>query len=167
MAALCCFSCRGVLTILHQEITASIIAAFYEVHHKLGHGFLEAVYERAMCIALTNRGLSVARQVRVAVHYDEHVVGEFLADLQVEDSVMVELKVSRALDPMHEAQLINYLRASSIEVGLLLNFSTKPVFRRLVLMNARKPHHSVRGLPRPSAHSAVAVGPRAGDLRGN
>lgn len=120
---------------LHKELTAPIIAAFYEVHHKLGHGFLEAVYERAMCIALSNRGLAVERQVPVAVHYDDHVVGEFLADLRVENRVMVELKACRALDSVHEAQLINYLRASSIEVGLLLNFSTKPVFRRLVLMN--------------------------------
>lgn len=144
---------------LHEDLTEPIIAAFYDVHHELGHGFLESVYERAMVIALSKRGLPVERQVPVTVHYSGHVVGDFCADLVVENRVMIELKACRALEPIHEAQLLNYLRATSIEVGLLLHFAHKPAFRRLILTNDRKPSFSIRGLPRPSVvshRSAVA-----------
>ena len=149
---------------LHKELTASIIGAFYEVHHALGHGFLESVYERAMLIALSKRGHMIERQVPIAVHYGDHLVGEFLADLQVERSVVIELKACRALDPAHEAQLVNYLRASTIEVGLLFNFSPKPAFRRVFMTNDRKPHGAIRGLSLPSVPSVVAVGSHPGGL---
>ena len=149
---------------LHKELTASIIGAFYEVHHALGHGFLESVYERAMLIALSKRGHQAERQVPVAVHYGSHLVGEFLADLQVEKSVVIEMKACRVLDPAHEAQLVNYLRASRIEVGLLFNFSPKPAFRRVFMTNDRKPHGVISGLSLPSVPSVVAVGSQPGGL---
>ena len=149
---------------LHQDVTAPVIDAFFHVHHELGHGFLEAVYERAMAVALGKRGLSVECQVPVTVHYSGNVVGEYFADMLVEKRVIVELKACRAIEPVHEAQLINYLRATSVEIGLLLNFAPKPVIRRLILTNDRKPSFALRGLPRLSAYSAVAVGSHPGDL---
>jgi GxxExxY protein len=135
---------------LHENLTEPIIAAFYDVHRELGHGFLESVYERAMAIALAKRGVPAERQCAVTVHYNGEVVGDFLADLVVDRRVLVELKACRMLEAKHEAQLINYLRASCIEVGLLLHFAPKPAFRRLILTNDRKPYFSSRVRPRPS-----------------
>ena len=123
---------------LHDDLTKPIIDAFYDVNHALGHGFLESVYERSMVVALRARGLRADRQVPVCVCYREEVVGEFFCDLMVEGRVVVELKSCRALEPAHEAQLLNYLRASSMEVGMLLHFAPKPAFRRLILTNDRK-----------------------------
>lgn len=142
---------------LHEDLTEPIISSFYEVHHRLGHGFLESVYERAMVIALSKRGLEVKRQVPVVVNYESQVVGEFVTDLLVENRVIVELKACRALNPVHEAQLINYLRASPIELGLLLLFGPKAVFRRLLLTNDRKPNSDFRGLPWPSVVASDAL----------
>lgn len=130
---------------LHEDLTAPLIGAFYDVHRELGHGFLESVYERAMVVALSRRGIPVERQVPVTVRYGGHVVGEFCADLLLENRVLVELKTCRTLEPIHEAQVINYLRATLIEVGLLLHFAPKPVFRRFVLSNDRKPYFARRG----------------------
>ena len=135
---------------LHSDVTEPILGAFYEVHHALGHGFLESVYERAMAVALEKRGLNVARQSVVRVHFDGCVVGVFFADLLVENRVIVELKACRVLEPSHEAQVLNYLRATTIEVGLLLLFALKPSFRRFVLTNDQKPGLLLRGLPWPS-----------------
>src|SRR5688500_6229421 len=146
---------------LHETITERIIAAFYDVHHELGHGFLESVYEGAMAIALEARGLSVVRQAPVVVYYSGRAVGDLRADLLVERRVIVELKACRALEPIHEAQLINYLRATTIEVGLILHFAFKPVFRRLILTNDRKPSQPLRGLQRPSVVQSGQAG--AGD----
>ena len=143
---------------LHEDLTAPLIGAFYDVHRELGHGFLESVYERAMVVALSGRGIPVERQVPVTVRYSGHVVGEFCADLLLENRVLAELKACRTLEAIHEAQVINYLRATSIEVGLLLHFAPKPVFRRLVLSNDRKPHFAPREHP-PAARRA---GDRAG-----
>ena len=135
---------------LHDVLTSAIIGAFFDVHHELGHGFLESVYERALVIALSRRGLQAEHQVAVQVHYDGQIVGDFYADLIVDRRVIVEIKACRVLHQIHEAQLLNYLRASSMEVGLLLHFAHKPVFRRLILTNDRKPASCLRGLPRPS-----------------
>jgi GxxExxY protein len=148
--------------VLHEDITALIINAFYDVHHELGHGFLESAYEGAMVIALRARGLHVERQHRVAVHYRGEIVGVYTVDLLVEDRVIVELKAVRALEPIHEAQLINYLRASSIEVGLILHFAPKAAFRRFILTNDQKPSPSLRtpssaGAAQPGAESVVTV----------
>ena len=134
---------------LHEELTRDIIASFYEVHHDLGHGFLEALYEHAMILSLVARGLAVERQVPVSVHYRGQVMGEFVADLLVAQVVMVELKACRAVEPVHLAQVINYLRATRIEVGLLLNFGPKPQFRRLIMTNDRKPSPTLARLVVP------------------
>jgi GxxExxY protein len=141
------------ITMLYGDVTEPILGAFYEVHHALGNGFLESVYERAMVVALEKRGLGVDRQSAVRVHFDGIVVGVFFADLVVDDRVIIELKACRELDRNHEAQLLNYLRATTLEVGLLLLFARKPSFRRLVLTNDLKPGLKLRGLPWPSVVS--------------
>ncbi len=135
----------------HGEITDRIIKVFFEVYNELGHGFLESVYERSLEIALTSLGLKVFRQIQVPVWFRGKPVGDFTADMLVEDCVLLELKAARCLDPSHQAQLLNYLRATEIEVGLLLNFGLKPEFKRLVFDNPRKafrgnPHISVADL---------------------
>ena len=122
----------------HQELTETIIGVFFEVYNELGHGFLESVYERAFEVALTAKGLDVRRQVQVPVWFRGHKVGDFVADVLVNRLVLLELKAARSLDSSHEAQLLNYLRATEIEVGLLFNFGIKPEFRRLAFDNSRK-----------------------------
>ena len=122
----------------HKELTEAIIGVFFEVYNELGHGFLESVYEKAYDVALTSRGLDVRRQIEVPVWFRGHKVGDFVADVLVNRSVLLELKAARTLDMAHEAQLLNYLRATEIEVGLLFNFGIKPEFRRLAFDNSRK-----------------------------
>jgi GxxExxY protein len=122
----------------HEEVTGRILKVFYEVYNELGHGFLESVYESAMEIALKEAGLGVERQVPISVHFRRQVAGEFRADLLIEGVVIVELKATRALDQSHQAQVLNYLRATEIEVALLLNFGEKPDFKRLLFDNPRK-----------------------------
>ena len=123
---------------LHADLTEPIIGAFYDVYHALGYGFLESVYERAMLIAITKRGLTVERHMAVKVNYEGQCVGRFFADLVVERRVVLELKACRALDDNHEGQLLNYLRATDLEVGLLLLFARKPIVRRVIFTNDRK-----------------------------
>jgi len=132
----------------HKELTEKIIGVFYEVYNELGHGFLESVYEDAMAVALPQAGLKVERQVPLRVTFRGALIGDFRADLLVEKSVLLELKASRDIDPAHEAQLLNYLRATEVEVGLLFNFGPKAQFKRLVFENARK---GIRVHPRASA----------------
>ncbi len=123
----------------HGDITEKILRAFFKiVYPQLGYGFLEKVYENALVIALRTMGLKVVQQARIEVHFQEQVVGEYFADLIVEDKVIVEIKVARAISKEHEAQLLNYLRATPYEVGLVLNFGPKPDFRRKAFDNARK-----------------------------
>jgi GxxExxY protein len=122
----------------HKQLTETIIGVFFEVYNELGHGFLESVYERAFEVALTSKGLDVRRQIQVPVWFRGHKVGDFVADVLVDRSVLLELKAARTLDSAHEAQLLNYLRATEIEVGLLFNFGIKPEFRRLAFDNSRK-----------------------------
>ncbi len=122
----------------HQDVTSQIIKAFYEVYNTLGYGFLEKVYENALVIELQKLGQDVAPQARIAVYYDDHVVGEYFADLLVADKVIVEIKAVRGLVDAHEAQLLNYLKATPYEVGLLLNFGPKPQIKRKVYDNSRK-----------------------------
>jgi GxxExxY protein len=119
-------------------LTGRIIGAFYEVYNELGQGFLASVYEKALAVALAMGGLRVGRQVPIPVWFRGHQVGDFRADLLVEDVVILELKADRVLEPVHEAQLLNYLRATAIEVGLLLNFGPQPQVKRLVFDNSRK-----------------------------
>lgn len=123
----------------HKDITEKILHAFFKiVYPTLGYGFLEKVYENAMVIALTTLGLKVQQQARIVVHFQGQVVGEYCADLLVEDVVIVELKAVSRLLTEHEAQLLNYLRATPHEVGLLLNFGPKPDFQRKAYDNSRK-----------------------------
>lgn len=122
----------------HTEITELIIKAFYKVYNTLGYGFLEKVYRNALAIELRRLGLEVALEARILVYYEGEVVGEYFADLLVAGVVLVELKVVEKLLEEHEAQLINYLKATPYEVGLLLNFGPKPEIKRKAFDNARK-----------------------------
>ena len=122
----------------HSELTEAIIGTFYEVYNELGHGFLESVYENSMLIALRSKGFEALQQIAVPVHFRGILVGDFEADILVNRLVFLELKAVRAIDPAHIAQLLNYLRATEIEVGLLLNFGPKPEFKRVVFGNNRK-----------------------------
>jgi GxxExxY protein len=126
------------LPLKHSELTETIIGTFYEVYNELGHGFIESVYEKSLAIALQQKGYEVLRQVAIPVWFRGVQVGDFDADLVVGSTVIAELKSARAIDPAHVAQLLNYLRATDIEVGLLLNFGPRPVFKRMVFENQRK-----------------------------
>ena len=123
---------------LHQEITSKIIAAFYVVYNTLGYGFLEKVYENALVIELEKRGLTVKQQVPIQVYYEGKMVGEYFADLLIDDKVIVELKAVGDIVAAHEAQLVNYLKATKIEVGLLLNFGTEAKFKRKIFTQRKK-----------------------------
>jgi GxxExxY protein len=122
----------------HEQLTGKIIEVFYEVYNELGHGFLESVYENAMRLALTEAGLFVPPKQPLQVWFRGVVVGVFEPDITVDSSIILEIKAARAIDSVHEAQLLNYLRATDVEVGLLLNFGPKPEFKRMVFDNERK-----------------------------
>jgi GxxExxY protein len=124
--------------IKHQAITEKIINSFYTVYNILGYGFLEKVYENAMLIELRKAGLDVVPQAPIKVFYNDQIVGEYFADLIVGNSVIVELKATAKLSVEHEAQLLNYLKATKHEVGLLLNYGPKPEFKRKVYDNTMK-----------------------------
>jgi GxxExxY protein len=121
----------------HADITERIVQAFYQVYNTLGYGFLERVYENALAIELRKRGLVVQQQAPVKVYYDGQQVGEYYADLLAENCVIVELKAAEVLGDEHHAQILNYLKATEIEVGLLLNFGPKPEVKRKVFETAR------------------------------
>lgn len=122
----------------HRDLTQKIIGVFYEVYNELGHGFLEFVYETAFEMALVSKGMSVLTQIEVPVWFRGNKIGDFSADMLVEKTVLLELKGGSRLNPAHEAQLLNYLRATEIEVGMLFSFGLKPEFKRLVYDNTRK-----------------------------
>jgi GxxExxY protein len=111
----------------HEDVTREIIAAAYEVHRELGRGFLEKVYERALALELQKRGLSVQAQTEIEVRYKGSIVGTYYADLLVNDVVLCEVKAVDALTTAHQAQLLNYLKATGVQVGLLLNFGSRRV----------------------------------------
>ena len=117
---------------LYREETDEIIAAFYEVYHVLGAGFLERVYENALYFELLERGFKCEAQRRIQVRYKEHVVGDYVADMVVNDHIILELKAIEAVTAANEYQLVNYLRATGIKVGLLLNFGPRPQVKRKV-----------------------------------
>ncbi len=122
----------------HSQITEQIIRVFFTVYNELGPGFLESVYMQSLAIALFQAGLSVEREKSLTVCFRGEVVGKFRADLIVAKVVLVEAKACPKLSPLHEAQALNYLRATSLEVGLLVNFGSRPQFRRLIYDNPRK-----------------------------
>ena len=122
----------------HGLVTDKILKVFYHVYNELGHGFLESVYHRSLVLALKSKGLKVCSRVAIPVWFRGERVGHFEADVLVEDCVLLELKAARTLDSSHRAQLMNYLKATEIEVGLLLNFGERPEFKRVVFDNLKK-----------------------------
>jgi len=121
----------------HEAITEKVIAAYYAVYNTLGWGFLEKVYQGAMAVELAKRGIQFRPLARIDVFYEGIRVGEYYADFIVEECVIVELKAAESIAPEHEAQLLNYLKASNVDVGLLLNFGPQPRFKRKVFETAR------------------------------
>lgn len=128
----------------HSDLTGEIIKCFYIVYNKLGFGFLESVYEKSLRIELEAAGFKVECQKPINVYYNEEIVGEYFADIIVEDSVIVELKACRELQEAHSVQLKNYLKATDIEVGLLFNFGEIPKVKRKIFTNTRKQHMQIR-----------------------
>lgn len=116
----------------YQSLTHTIIKGYYEVYNELGTGFLESVYENALTMALKDLGLDVDSQYPIDVYFKGRKVGNYKADLIVEERVLVEIKAANSLLSVHKAQLINYLKATDIEVGLLLNFGDEPEFKRYI-----------------------------------
>ena len=123
---------------IHSDLTSAIIGAFYDVYNELGYGFLEKVYENALAYELNKRGLGIQQQAPIKVYYDELLVGQYFADLLVEDAIIIELKAAEGIAEEHEAQLLNYLKATEIDVGLILNFGPKPQVMRKVFETARE-----------------------------
>lgn len=117
---------------LHEAVTEKILGAYFNVYNSLGYGFLEKVYENALLMELVEQGFHVAQQERINVFYKGGVVGEYFADLLVNEQVILELKAADCLREEHVAQLVNYLKATHKELGLLLNFGKKPEFRRVI-----------------------------------
>jgi GxxExxY protein len=131
------------MELLHKNTTDKILQGFYKVYNELGFGFLEKVYENALFLELVAMGLFVEKQKHIKVYYEGKEVGEYFADLFVENSVIVELKAAEALCEEHEFQLINYLKATETEVGILLNFGKTPAFKRKLFTNDKKKIKSV------------------------
>ncbi len=126
------------MELLHKDLTDIILKNFYEVYNELGYGFLEKVYQNSLLIELRNKGLDVISQKKIKVFYKGNEVGEYYADLIVENKVVLELKAVEYIVDEFENQLLNYLRGTDCEVGLLLNFGKKPEFRRKIFENKRK-----------------------------
>jgi len=126
------------MELLYKELTDSIIKAFYDVYNVLGYGFLEKVYQNSLYLELKSRGFQVESQKQIKVFYKNIEVGEYYADLVINDVIILELKAAEFVVEEFEWQLLNYLRGTNKEVGLLLNFGKKPEFRRKVFENSRK-----------------------------
>ncbi len=122
----------------HEELSSKIIQTFYKVYNMLGYGFLEKVYENAMMIERKKMGLDCKNQFPIQVLYDNEIVGEYYADILIEEKIIVELKATKTLTKQDEAQLLAYLTATNVEVGLLLNFGEKPEFKRKIFDNEYK-----------------------------
>lgn len=124
--------------LLHKEISKPILKIFCDVYNQLGYGFLEKIYQNVMYFELIEQGYKVEAQKQIKVYFKNQLVGEFYADLLVEDTIILELKACECLVSSHVAQLMNYLKSTKIEVGLVLNFGETPDFKRLVYTNNRK-----------------------------
>jgi len=122
----------------HKELTEKIINIFYQVYNKLGYGFLEKVYENAMMIRFRKDGIPAVAQAPIRVLYEGECIGEYYADILVDNKVIVEIKAIKRLAKENEAQLLNYLKATDVEVGLLLNFGAEPEVKRKAFNNLRK-----------------------------
>jgi GxxExxY protein len=119
----------------HQELTKSLIGVYYDVYNELGYGFLEKVYQNSMLIELKRRGFEVESQKKLGVYYKKEIVGEYFPDIIVNNSVIIELKCVEYIVEAHECQLLNYLKATNCEVGLLLNFGKYSQFIRKIFTN--------------------------------
>lgn len=126
----------------HSELTKEIIGTFYEVYNELGFGFLESVYENSLVFALRAKGFEVHQQIAIPVQFRGQRVGDFDADVLVNKLVLLELKSARSIEQAHIAQILNYLKATEIEVGLVLNFGPRPEFKRVTFDNDRKAAHT-------------------------
>jgi GxxExxY protein len=124
----------------HQELTKNIIGVYYDVYNELGYGFLEKVYHKAMLIELHKRGYVIESEKKLNVYYKNEIVGEYVPDIIINESVIVELKCVEYLIETHENQLLNYLKATNCEVGLILNFGKDPQFLRKIFTNDLKKH---------------------------
>ena len=124
--------------LVHGELSHEVVGAFYEVYRELGSGFLEGAYQRAMVIALADRGLTCRREVPTTVHFRGHVVGEYRMDLLVSDVIIVECKKAEKIGEPHRVQTLNYLRAADLRLGMILNFGNTPTFARVVNDTNRK-----------------------------
>jgi len=122
----------------YNDLTNKIIRCFYDVYHSLGYGFLEKVYENSLTLELKQNGLFAVQQMPIKVSYKNHQVGDYFADLVVNNKVIIELKAQEVLIPENEAQLLNYLKATEYEIGLLLNFGKKPEIKRKIFSNDLK-----------------------------
>lgn len=122
----------------HRDLTEKLIGIFFSIYNELGHGFLESVYEQAFSVALAENGLFFQRQIAVPVWFHGQKIGDFRADLLIGEKVLLELKAGRAIEPSWEKQLLNYLRATDVEVGMLFNFGARAEFKRYVFENANK-----------------------------
>lgn len=122
----------------HADLSEKIIKVFYQVHNELGYGFSEKVYQKAFSIALRESGLQVVEQVLIKVYYHGQLIGEYFADVVVNDLIMLELKAASQIIDEHEAQLLSYLKSSKIEVGYVLNFGKSATFKRMLFDNDRK-----------------------------
>ena len=125
----------------HQDLTKSIIGLYYDVYNELGYGFLEKVYHNAMLIEFKKRGFEIDDRKELNVSYKNEIVGEYIPDIIVNNKVIIELKTVEYLIEIHENQLLNYLKATDCEVGLLLNFGKDPQFIRKVFTNEFKKHN--------------------------
>lgn len=119
-------------TLKHSELSQKIIAAAHNVHNELGQGFLEKVYKNALAIELQETGIKCALEVPMSVRYHGHIVGDYVADMIVEDKIIIETKAVSELNPVHEVQLVNYLKATDVQVGLLINFGRSVTVKRRV-----------------------------------
>ena len=124
------------IELLHGDVTAQIIGAFFDVYNELGHGFAELVYHRAVVVALTERGIRTETERTLTIRYHGVVVGEYRADLIVDGKVVVECKVAPKIVQSHETQLLNYLKATNLKIGLILNFGPDATFRRMLLSSS-------------------------------
>ena len=129
--------------LLHSDLTGQVIKSFYDVYNALGYGFLEKVYENALAYELRQAELTIEKQRPITVHYKGVAVGEYFADILVNNLVLLELKTAERIIDAHEAQLLNYLRATEVEIGLLLNFGPTPQYKRKLYTNDNKPLLSV------------------------
>jgi GxxExxY protein len=118
--------------LLHEDLTRQVIGAFFDVYNELGFGYVEAVYQRALAIALERRAIPHIRERALDVYYCGEKVGSYRADVVVDDRVLLELKVAERIHPLHEAQVLNYLKGTGLRVGLVLNFGPNPTFKRLI-----------------------------------